>query len=133
MICSNIKLRWPRESIGISAGSVVMFFVSNPNGIEGTLNARPALSFRPRRIFSNRMRKTPSTTALPSLKILREEAANCRACHLWKHATQTVFGEGSQAAQVMLVGEHPGDKEALAGKPLVGPAGQMLDRTLVQA
>jgi uracil-DNA glycosylase len=73
------------------------------------------------------------TTAPPSLKILREEAANCRACHLWKHATQTVFGEGPQAAQVMLVGEQPGDKEDLAGKPFVGPAGQMLDRALEEA
>jgi DNA polymerase len=73
------------------------------------------------------------TTAPPSLKTLREEAANCRACHLWKHATQTVFGEGPQAAQIMLVGEQPGDKEDLAGKPFVGPAGQMLDRALEQA
>jgi DNA polymerase len=73
------------------------------------------------------------TTAPSSLKILREEAANCRACHLWKHATQTVFGEGPQAAQVMLVGEQPGDKEDLAGKPFVGPAGQMLDRALEEA
>jgi uracil-DNA glycosylase family protein len=73
------------------------------------------------------------TTAPPSLKTLREEAANCRACHLWKHATQTVFGEGPQAGQIMLVGEQPGDKEDLAGKPFVGPAGQMLDRALEQA
>src|ERR1700682_1609377 len=100
-----------------------MFFVSNPNGIEGTLNARPALGFRPRMIFSNGMRKTPMTTAPPSLKILREEASHCGACHLWKHATQTVFGEGPQATQVMLVGEQPGDKEDLAGKTFVRPAG----------
>jgi DNA polymerase len=73
------------------------------------------------------------TSASPSLKILREEAADCRACPLWKDATQTVFGEGPQAAQVMLVGEQPGDKEDLAGKPFVGPAGQMLDRALEQA
>jgi uracil-DNA glycosylase family protein len=70
------------------------------------------------------------TTAPPNLKTLREEAAHCRACHLWKHATQTVFGEGPQTAQVMLVGEQPGDKEDLAGKPFVGPDGQMLDRAL---
>jgi uracil-DNA glycosylase family protein len=73
------------------------------------------------------------TSASPSLKTLREEAADCRACPLWKDATQTVFGEGPQAAQVMLVGEQPGDKEDLAGKPFVGPAGQMLDRALEQA
>ena len=64
---------------------------------------------------------------------LREEASGCRACHLWKDATQTVFGEGPQHAQVMLVGEQPGDKEDLAGKPFVGPAGQMLDRALQDA
>ena len=73
------------------------------------------------------------TTAPPSLKTLRKEAAHCRACHLWKHATQTVFGEGPQDAPMMLVGEQPGDKEDLAGKPFVGPAGQMLDRALEQA
>ena len=68
-----------------------------------------------------------------SLKALREEAAACRACHLWKDATQTVFGEGPQHAQIMLVGEQPGDKEDLAGKPFVGPAGLMLDRALIEA
>jgi uracil-DNA glycosylase family protein len=55
------------------------------------------------------------------------------ACPLWKAATQTVFGEGPQLAQVMLVGEQPGDKEDLAGKPFVGPAGLMLDRGLEEA
>ena len=68
-----------------------------------------------------------------SLKTLREEAADCRACPLWKDATQTVFGEGPQHAQVMLVGEQPGDKEDLAGQPFVGPAGAMLDRALEEA
>jgi uracil-DNA glycosylase family protein len=76
---------------------------------------------------------TASATSPTSLKILREEAAGCRACPLWKNATQTVFGEGPQHAQVMLVGEQPGDKEDLAGKPFVGPAGQMLDRALEEA
>jgi DNA polymerase len=68
-----------------------------------------------------------------SLARLRKEAADCRACHLWKDATQTVFGEGPAHAPVMLVGEQPGDKEDLAGKPFVGPAGQMLDRALKEA
>jgi uracil-DNA glycosylase family protein len=72
-------------------------------------------------------------TASQSLKTLREEAADCRACPLWKDATQTVFGEGPQHAQVMLIGEQPGDKEDLAGKPFVGPAGLMLDRALEEA
>jgi DNA polymerase len=64
---------------------------------------------------------------------LREEAAHCRACPLWKEATQIVFGEGPAHAQAMLVGEQPGDKEDLAGKPFVGPAGLMLDRALIEA
>jgi DNA polymerase len=68
-----------------------------------------------------------------SLEALREEAADCRACPLWKDATQTVFGEGPKHAPIMLVGEQPGDKEDLAGKPFVGPAGQMLDRALEEA
>lgn len=73
------------------------------------------------------------TTASPNLKTLREEAADCRACPLWKDATQTVFGEGPQHASLMLVGEQPGDKEDLTGRPFVGPAGLMLDRGLEQA
>jgi probable DNA metabolism protein len=72
-------------------------------------------------------------SAADSIEALRDEAAGCRACHLWKDATQTVFGEGPQQARVMLVGEQPGDKEDLAGKPFVGPAGQMLDRALKEA
>lgn len=67
------------------------------------------------------------------LERLREEAAGCRACPLWKDATQTVFGEGPAHAPIMLVGEQPGDKEDLAGHPFVGPAGQMLDRALHEA
>jgi uracil-DNA glycosylase len=71
--------------------------------------------------------------AANELERLREEAAACRACPLWKDATQTVFGEGPPHAPIMLVGEQPGDKEDLAGKPFVGPAGQMLDRALAEA
>ena len=76
------------------------------------------------------IRKRAASDDIPTL---RAEAANCRACPLWKDATQTVFGEGPQNAQIMLVGEQPGDKEDLAGKPFVGPAGQMLDRALDEA
>jgi DNA polymerase len=72
-------------------------------------------------------------TARPTLDSLREQASTCRACPLWKNATQTVFGEGPPHAKVMLVGEQPGDKEDLAGHPFVGPAGQMLDRALEEA
>jgi DNA polymerase len=68
-----------------------------------------------------------------SLQSLRKEADDCRACPLWKNATQTVFGEGPLHAQAMLVGEQPGDKEDLAGKPFVGPAGRLLDRALEEA
>jgi DNA polymerase len=74
-----------------------------------------------------------SLFAATDLKTLRIEAAECRACPLWKDATQTVFGEGPTHAPLMLVGEQPGDKEDLTGKPFVGPAGQMLDRALNEA
>jgi DNA polymerase len=67
------------------------------------------------------------------LEHLRNEAKACRDCLLWENATQTVFGDGPQNASVMLVGEQPGDKEDLAGKPFVGPAGLMLDRGLEDA
>jgi uracil-DNA glycosylase family protein len=68
-----------------------------------------------------------------TLSALREAAAGCRGCHLWRGATQTVFGEGLKRARVMLVGEQPGDKEDLAGKPFVGPAGRELDKGLEAA
>jgi DNA polymerase len=68
-----------------------------------------------------------------TLKGVREAAKDCRACDLWKHATQTVFGEGPQKAALMLIGEQPGDAEDLAGHPFVGPAGQLLDRALADA
>ena len=64
---------------------------------------------------------------------LREEAAGCTRCHLFRHATRTVFGEGPVDARLMLVGEQPGDQEDLVGRPFVGPAGQMLDRALGEA
>jgi uracil-DNA glycosylase len=76
---------------------------------------------------------TPFLPEHRSLKALREAAAECRGCHLWRGATQTVFGEGLKRARVMLVGEQPGDKEDLAGKPFVGPAGRELDRGLEAA
>ncbi|HLY00625.1 MAG TPA: UdgX family uracil-DNA binding protein [Roseiarcus sp.] len=67
------------------------------------------------------------------LDSLRREAASCRACPLWKHATQTVFGEGPTNAEIMFVGEQPGDKEDREGRPFVGPAGHLLDRALADA
>jgi uracil-DNA glycosylase len=68
-----------------------------------------------------------------SLGKVREAAAGCRACDLYKRGTQTVFGEGPSKAEVMFVGEQPGDAEDLAGHPFVGPAGKLLDRALVEA
>jgi uracil-DNA glycosylase len=72
----------------------------------------------------------PDKLTLPAL---RAAAANCKACDLWKLGTQTVFGEGSASARVMLVGEQAGDKEDLQGRPFVGPAGAVLDKALVIA
>ncbi len=68
-----------------------------------------------------------------SLPQLREAVQACRGCDLYRNATQAVFGEGARHAEVMLVGEQPGDKEDLAGHPFVGPAGQLLDRALDEA
>jgi uracil-DNA glycosylase family protein len=68
-----------------------------------------------------------------SLDELRAEAADCKACDLWKTGTQTVFGEGSEKAEIVFVGEQPGDKEDLAGRPFVGPAGGVLDEGLEAA
>jgi DNA polymerase len=64
---------------------------------------------------------------------VREAARDCHACDLWKLGTQTVFGEGARRAEIMLVGEQPGDQEDISGHPFVGPAGKMLDRALDQA
>ena len=69
----------------------------------------------------------------PTVAALRDAAAGCTACHLYRNATQTVFGEGPEGARVMLVGEQPGDAEDLAGHPFVGPAGKLLERCLIEA
>ena len=69
----------------------------------------------------------------PTATKLREAAAGCRACPLWKDATQTVFGEGPVKASVVLVGEQPGDREDIEGRPFVGPAGRVLDDALAEA
>jgi DNA polymerase len=75
----------------------------------------------------------PRAAAAPVAGSLAVQAATCQLCDLYKHATQTVFGEGPADARLMLVGEQPGDQEDLAGRPFVGPAGQMLDRALAEA
>jgi len=84
---------------------------------------------------------TPAQPTLPeilsaggqSIDVLRSEAAGCEACDLYKLGTQTVFGEGPEDADLMLMGEVPGDQEDKSGHPFVGPAGKLLDRALVEA
>jgi DNA polymerase len=71
--------------------------------------------------------------AHPTLSALRKAAKDCKACDLWKRGTQTVFGEGQSDAKVIFVGEQPGDKEDVEGKPFVGPAGGLLDKALEEA
>ena len=66
----------------------------------------------------------------PTLSSVKNAAADCRACDLWKKGTQTVFGEGSRRATVMFIGEQPGNEEDLTGKPFVGPAGRFFDNAL---
>ena len=68
-----------------------------------------------------------------TLRTLAEAAQGCRGCGLYRNATQTVFGEGPRDAEMMLVGEQPGDREDVMGRPFVGPAGDVLDRALVEA
>jgi uracil-DNA glycosylase family protein len=78
----------------------------------------------------------PVANLLPddlTLDNVRDMAAGCKACDLYKRGTQTVFGEGPKRARIMLVGEQPGDAEDVAGHPFVGPAGQLLDRALEEA
>jgi uracil-DNA glycosylase len=79
------------------------------------------------------MKKPPRASPTAKLEGLREAAAGCRNCPLWENATQTVFGEGSPRARVMVVGEQPGDVEDREGHPFVGPAGRILDQALDEA
>ena len=74
----------------------------------------------------------PLVPERPSLFKLREAAAGCRACSLWKTGTQTVFGEGLTKAEIVFVGEQPGDREDREGRPFVGPAGRVLDDALAE-
>jgi uracil-DNA glycosylase family protein len=85
----------------------------------------------------NPKRTDEATAALvpnkSTIKGLRQQADACKACDLWKTATQMVFGEGNPRATIMLVGEQPGDREDRVGKPFVGPAGKLLDEALSEA
>src|SRR5205085_12444248 len=80
-----------------------------------------------------RVGASPLIPSRPTIDKLQTAAAGCQACDLWKTGTQTVFGEGRETSTVMFVGEQPGDKEDLEGKPFVGPAGGLLDKALVEA
>jgi uracil-DNA glycosylase family protein len=91
-----------------------------------------------RRIKIGMARCPPRTASVdipdkPTLPALRAAAAGCKACDLWKLGTQTVFGEGRATAHVMMIGEQPGDKEDIQGRPFVGPAGAVLDKALAAA
>ncbi|WEX10157.1 UdgX family uracil-DNA binding protein [Chelativorans sp. AA-79] len=76
---------------------------------------------------------TAEKTVAASLDALREDAAGCTRCDLYRNATQTVFGEGGSNARVVFVGEQPGDKEDIEGRPFVGPAGRLFDAILEEA
>jgi uracil-DNA glycosylase family protein len=78
-------------------------------------------------------RLQPGGNRLAAWEAILADAKKCTRCHLYKHATQTVFGEGPLSAQIMFVGEQPGDQEDLAGRPFVGPAGLLFDRALAEA
>jgi uracil-DNA glycosylase len=81
----------------------------------------------------DREQRDAALTKAASLEELRAVADGCRACDLWRRATQTVFGDGPSRARLLLVGEQPGDREDLEGAPFVGPAGRLLDRALEEA
>src|SRR6266487_828489 len=89
--------------------------------------------------MASRLAQSPTSSVwelirdCPSLAKLREASRGCRACPLWANATQTVFGEGATGSDIMLVGEQPGDREDVEGRPFVGPAGRLLDACLEEA
>jgi len=106
-----------------------LFFAQGLTATRGTL--RGIVRDMPRRPPepSPALRLIPAHPTLPSA---RDAAKDCRACDLWKRGTQTVFGEGAPHARVLFVGEQPGDKEDVEGRPFVGPAGAVLDKALVE-
>src|SRR6059036_2225876 len=98
-----------------------------------TNRARVAIHNRDMRTDAEEFARPVQPPDTTSWSAVREAAKDCEACHLYKGATQTVFGEGPKNAFIMLVGEQPGDYEDLAGKPFVGPAGKIMDRALEEA
>jgi uracil-DNA glycosylase len=99
--------------------------VSRPSGSTPTMTQQSLLD--------GNETAAPLVPPKPTLPKLREAAAGCKACDLWKSGTQTVFGEGAATAQIMFVGEQPGDREDIEGQPFVGPAGRLLDNALAEA
>jgi DNA polymerase len=97
--------------------------------MERTSRARPQRQQAVESLLAKPVRQIPEG----SLAALRRKARDCRACGLWKRATQTVFGAGADHARIMLIGEQPGQQEDLQGLPFVGPAGRLLDRALEEA
>jgi uracil-DNA glycosylase len=91
------------------------------------------MSVKLRTPTSEPMTAEPFVPDTRSLKTLREAAHDCRGCPLWRTGTQTVFGEGPAHAQIVMVGEQPGDREDIEGRPFVGPAGRLLDQALAGA
>jgi len=81
-------------------------------------------------LFGSGEPNLPDIGANTTIAALAEEAAHCTRCHLYRNATQTVFGEGPSDARIVMVGEQPGDQEDIQGRPFVGPAGKLLDRAL---
>ena len=98
-----------------------------------TNRARVAIHNRSMRTDDEEFARPAQPPDTMSWSALREAAKDCEACHLYKRATQTVFGEGPKSATMMLVGEQPGDYEDVAGKPFVGPAGKIMDQALEEA
>ena len=80
-----------------------------------------------------RTKQRAGSNVLAAWEAVRDGAKQCTRCHLYKHATQTVFGEGPLDARILFIGEQPGDQEDLAGRPFVGPAGQIFDKALAEA
>ena len=91
---------------------------------------RPYRTMAPTKATGSAADFVPEASSLPAL---REAAAGCKGCALWQLGTQTVFGEGPASAEIMFVGEQPGDQEDRAGRPFVGPAGQLFDQALAAA
>jgi uracil-DNA glycosylase len=132
-----------RDAAEVSPQSVLFDPPGRPNAcpdknVPARWNAKPPSDFVVRMFGLNRRNgrtqmNLMTGAATASLERLRCEAASCRACPLWKNATQTVFGEGPSDAEIMLAGEQPGDREDLAGRPFVGPAGLLLNKALADA